>query len=181
KYDSTMKSLEQKCSKGNIKSCLTRGKFHLYSYGNTAMHENKALEFFQKACQKNNADGCAYIAYLEKDENKSFKLYEQACDKGSSLACAFYAAHFSPKVFSYNPDITRKAAKAQYSKDLFNILYKACLLQDPDDYTLQHSIIENEKYEYHFLDKIEHRFCRQAKYHKKMVEKNSIPLVDIDL
>ena len=188
KYTSTLQSLEQKCNKGNSKACVNRGKFALY-VDKDYQHQT-ALEFFQKACKKNNADGCGYLAYTKERigqettgkkryySREVLDLYDNACENGSSFACtiAVYAIHSD----ILSQKAKKRANDVRISKDMFDIFYKACLLQVNRTIGYQHTITENQKYQYHWIDEVKHEYCQAAQWYKEDIDRKSIPL-DIDL
>jgi len=95
-------SFEQACEAGNRVACHNVGLMYDYGDGNVLENDNKAIEFYTKACDKNYYESCSRAAFLYEegkdvkvDMKQAFKLYAKACGGDHGLACHNVAVYYS--------------------------------------------------------------------------------------
>lgn len=84
------------CTAGKMQDCYALGES--YRRGDGVMQSYKlAAEHYETACDGDNANGCAGLAYLSthargvpKDLPKSRRLFEKSCELGLASGCAGY-------------------------------------------------------------------------------------------
>lgn len=98
--DSVVDILINGCESGtNIKSCSSIGA--MYQHGIKFDKDlAKAIEYFQKGCEKDNPDSCVRLAnfyllgvYVDINREKAFEIYQKACDLGDSNTCVLLKEH----------------------------------------------------------------------------------------
>jgi hypothetical protein len=124
-YASHLEENKRLCDEGNMVGCFNMGFMHMKGIRGAAKDEEKALQFFRKACKGGDIDGCLNAGkYFEEGINvkqdyaKAKEFYIRACDGGEAYACMllgnFYrdgnatierdsrkAAHYFKKVCEY--------------------------------------------------------------------------------
>ena len=95
-------SFKQACEEGNRVACHNVGLMYDYGDGDILEDDNKAIEFYIKACNQNYYASCTRAAFLyeegkdvEVDMKKAFKLYTKACGGDDGLACHNVAVYYS--------------------------------------------------------------------------------------
>ena len=84
------------CEQGNFNSCYAYGL--KFSRGTGVKRNiNKALNYFEKACNGGYADGCGYLATMyglgdgvKMNQATAKKYYGKACELGHKESCATY-------------------------------------------------------------------------------------------
>ena len=101
--DEKKKQFEEDCNNGKTISCYNMGL--MYDYGDGVDEDDeKALDFYIKACDKNYYTGCTKAALIYEEsktvkENKkeALKLYTKACGGGDGFACHYVALDYSKR------------------------------------------------------------------------------------
>lgn len=94
-------SFKQACEDGNPIACHNMGLMHDHGDGDILENDNKAIDFYLQACDKNYYDSCARAAFLyeegkdvEVNMKKALKLYSKACGGNHALACHNVAVYY---------------------------------------------------------------------------------------
>ncbi|MGJ8561174.1 MAG: tetratricopeptide repeat protein [Litorimonas sp.] len=90
----------QSCDKGNAFDCLFMGySYHFEKYGRAAQDPIIASEYYERACEGNEAGGCFFAGTLytagkgiTQDHFTARKFYRKACDMRYRTGCDFLAA-----------------------------------------------------------------------------------------
>jgi len=100
--DEQKKSFAKECNEGKTLSCYNMGLMYDYGDGSTAEDDNKALDFYLKACDKNYYESCSKAALLyeegknvKQNKKEAFKLYSKACGADDGFACHNVAVYYS--------------------------------------------------------------------------------------
>ena len=95
-------SFKEACEEGNPGACHNMGLMHDYGDGAVVENDNIAIDFYEKACDKNYFESCTRAAFLyeegkdvEVNMKKAFKLYSKACGANDGLACHNVAVYYS--------------------------------------------------------------------------------------
>jgi len=82
------------CDEGNTVGCFNMGFMYMKGIRGAAKDESKALEYFRKACNGGDIDGCLNAGkYFEdgidvkQDYFTAIEFYTKSCDGGEAYAC----------------------------------------------------------------------------------------------
>ena len=88
-FTEALAKFEAGCAANDARSCLKAGA--IYQLGKTDVPDsNKALEFYNKACQGGEKEGCSAAGgiYLNSDPQKARELFSKACEQNDGYSCA---------------------------------------------------------------------------------------------
>ena len=88
-FTEALSKFEAGCAANDARSCAKAGA--IYQLGKTDVPDsNKALEFYNKACQGGEKEGCSAAGgiYLDNDPQKARELFNKACELNDGYSCA---------------------------------------------------------------------------------------------
>lgn len=88
-FTEALSKFEAGCAANDARSCAKAGA--IYQLGKTDVPDsNKALEFYNKACQGGEKEGCSAAGgiYLDNDPQKARELFNKACEQNDGYSCA---------------------------------------------------------------------------------------------
>ena len=88
-FTEALSKFEAGCAANDARSCVIAGA--IYQVGKTDVPDsNKALEFYNKACQGGEKEGCSAAGgiYLDNDPQKARELFNKACELNDGYSCA---------------------------------------------------------------------------------------------
>jgi TPR repeat protein len=108
--------LERDCDAGKAEACVNLG--HRFSFGayGTTRNPPRGVEFWEKACNLDNGEGCRWFGQLCQDPACTAPAYQKGCDLGNEDAC-----HRGAAMHAFNgrqPDITRHVGFLEKGCDL---------------------------------------------------------------
>ena len=115
-FKEALTKFEAGCAANDAKSCVKVGA--IYQLGKTDVPDsNKALEFYNKACQGGEKEGCSAAGgiYLDNDPQKARELFNKACEQNDGYSCGM---------------IGSMLIEAKKFKEAYTFLEKGCKLKD---------------------------------------------------
>ena len=88
-FTEALSKFEAGCAANDARSCAKAGA--IYQLGKTDVPDsNKALEFYNKACQGGEKEGCSAAGgiYLDNDPQKAREFFNKACEQNDGYSCA---------------------------------------------------------------------------------------------
>lgn len=108
------------CENGVVDGCSRIGLYYRGGFQGIDKDEKKAKNFFQKACDEGNANGCFNLGtmYLKgdvvkQDYSKTIQLYKKACENNEFHACFSLGDMYSQGI---GTEQNRSQAKGYYKK-----------------------------------------------------------------
>jgi len=93
KFQEAFKGFEKRClQKNDGYACGMVGYMLDKGIGNIKKDHQKAINFYKKGCELNDADSCTLLGYYEYkngDKEKAKKLLKKACGLGNKDACNY--------------------------------------------------------------------------------------------
>jgi len=93
KFKEAFSGFEKRCTdKKDAYACGMVGYMLDKGIGGIQKDHEKALKFYQKGCELNDADSCTLLGYYEYkngDKEKAKKLLKKACELGNKDACNY--------------------------------------------------------------------------------------------
>ena len=115
-FTEALAKFEAGCAANDARSCLKAGA--IYQLGKTNVPDsNKALEFYNKACQGGEKEGCSAAGgiYLDNDPQKARELFNKACEQNDGYSCGMIGSIL---------------IEAKKFKEAYTFLVKGCKLGD---------------------------------------------------
>ncbi len=115
-FTEALSKFEAGCAANDARSCAKAGA--IYQLGKTDVPDsNKALEFYNKACQGGEKEGCSAAGgiYLNSDPQKARELFNKACEQNDGYSCGMIGSIL---------------IEAKKFKEAYTFLVKGCKLSD---------------------------------------------------
>lgn len=115
-FTEALSKFEAGCASNDARSCVIAGA--IYQVGKTDVPDsNKALEFYNKACQGGEKEGCSAAGgiYLDNDPQKARELFNKACEQNDGYSCGMIGSIL---------------IEAKNFKEAYTFLEKGCKLND---------------------------------------------------
>ena len=116
-YAAQFEDNKRLCTEENMVGCFNLGIMYMKGIRGADKDEDKALEYFSKACNGGDIDGCLnagkYIEEgkdLKQDLFKAVEFYTKACDGGEAYGCMILANLYRYGKRVITPD-SKKAAE----------------------------------------------------------------------
>ncbi|WP_103579877.1 tetratricopeptide repeat protein [Campylobacter concisus] len=87
-FKEALAKFEAGCLANDVKSCVKVGA--IYQLGKTTLpNPSKALEYYNKACEAGEVEGCSAAGglYLNTESQKARELFNKACEKNDGYSC----------------------------------------------------------------------------------------------
>lgn len=104
------------CSEGNMVGCFNLGTMYMKGIRGADKNEGKALEYFSKACNGGDIDGCLNAGkYMEdgkdmkQDLFKAVEFYTKACNGREAYGCMLLANLYRDGKGVIKPDSSKAA------------------------------------------------------------------------
>ena len=142
-----LEELTVQCDANNYASCTELGNRYFGGFG-TEPNESKAMEYYEKACTGNHADGCVSVAYMymPSDDDgvrqtktdpakaqsyfdKAYTLQKVDCEKGIMSQCTATGVMMTQGIGL--PKDVDTATAAAFSDSGMEYLKKACEGKEP--------------------------------------------------
>ena len=116
-YASHFEENKRLCDEGNMVGCFNMGYMHMKGIRGATKDEDKALDYFTKACNGGDIDGCLNAGkYFEDgvDVNQDYTIasefYIKSCDGGEAYACMLLGNLYRDGNGTLERDSTKAAA-----------------------------------------------------------------------
>ena len=115
-FTEALSKFEAGCAANDARSCLKAGAIYQLDKTDTP-DSNKALEFYNKACQGGEKEGCSAAGgiYLDNDPQKARELFNKACEQNDGYSCGMIGSIL---------------IEAKKFKEAYTFLVKGCKLSD---------------------------------------------------
>ena len=115
-FTEALSKFEAGCAANDARSCLKAGAIYQLDKTDTP-DSNKALEFYNKACQGGEKEGCSAAGgiYLDNDPQKARELFNKACEQNDGYSCGMIGSIL---------------IEAKKFKEAYTFLEKGCKLND---------------------------------------------------
>jgi len=104
------------CDEKNMVGCFNLGIMYMKGIRGAELNESKALEYFRKACNGGDIDGCLNAGKyfeegkeLKQDIFKAVEFYNKACDAGEAYGCMILANLYRDGKGKLKPDHSKAA------------------------------------------------------------------------